>query len=215
MPFPPFMERPERNLLLPANEIFSDFDRDNRHLHTVASSEASECCASRSSEDDWRLFVARCEAMLKAAKFQPTSKSLEIVAVQIAQMNNRSYHIGVTAGAREAAIIRAGAARTAKQRKTDQRGRIVRRAIIAVCAQQKITLAASAKFAVSIRAEVIDAARRLGLTDAKSGTSSRSIQRHIAALLKHERMQYAISDTLPNCASLDCVPSDHPGKDRA
>jgi hypothetical protein len=183
------MERPDGYLLLPANEIFSGFDRDKRHLHTVASSEASECCAIQSSEDDWSVFVARCEAVLAAGGFQPSPKLLDIIAVQIAQISNNCYRIGLAAGAREAARIRAGAARTAKQRKADQRGCLVRRAIIAVCSQQQVIPAASEKFAVSIQTEVIEAAKQFGLSDAKSGTSSRSIQRHIAALLKHGRRQ--------------------------
>lgn len=181
------MDSPARLLLLPANSIFSGFERDENNDGTAARlwADAPSGEKAGTDDDDWKLFQSHCEALLKAGGLQPRPRSIERIAIQLVQVTNNCFR----AGLRESARRSAGAARRAKQRKVDQRSRIVQRAIIAVCAKQKVTPAASEKFAVSIQAEVIEAARQFGLADAQSGTSSRSIQRHIAALLKDEGMQ--------------------------
>jgi hypothetical protein len=173
------MDRPCRQLAIPASEIFSGFDGDAAAWRAIAPSEAAADCV-----DEWKLFLSHCEALLKAGGIRTSRKSIEIVAVQIAMASNNSYRAGIRASAK----LRAGSARAAKRRKADKRGRILQRAIVTVCAQQKLMPAASEKFALSIQAEVIEAAKQLGLGNAKSGTSTRSLQRQIAALLKHERM---------------------------
>jgi hypothetical protein len=173
------MDRPCRRLLLPASEIFSSWNRDAEAWEATASDAATAV-----SVEDWNLFVSHCEALLKAGGLQASRNSLETVAFQIAAVSNRSCLAGIRASMR----MRAGAARAAKRRKADVRGRIVRQAILAVCAEQRIIPTASEKFALSIQAQVVHAATQLGLADAKCGTSTRSIQRHIAHILKDDRM---------------------------
>ena len=176
------MEWLRRLLLLPTSEIFSGFDRESGEWLSGGLSEIPQ------TDRDWNLFVSHCEALLKAEGLQPCPKSITRVAIHVARVSSNAYQVGLAAGAHEYAKGRAGSARAAKQQKADARGRILRRAILTVCAQQKVWPTASEKFALSIQAEVIEAARKFGLTDIRSGTSSRSIQRHIAALLNHDSM---------------------------
>jgi hypothetical protein len=183
------MERFWRLLLLPASEIFSGFDCNNGQWVTCEQSKLPTAFREIAQTDyDWNLFVSHCEAVLKAEGFQPSPNSIARVAGHVARVSSNAYRAGLAAGAYEYTKERANSARAAKRQKADGRGRILRQAILAVCAQENIWPTASEKFAASIQAEVIEAARQLGLTDIKSGTSSRSIQRHIAALLKHDGM---------------------------
>jgi hypothetical protein len=140
------------------------------------------------SGDDWRLFLGHCEALLKAGGLRPSRQSIGHVAIQIARVSSNCYRAGLVAGARESSRERARVARVAKRKKADERGAIVQRAILSVCTQQRLVAIASEKFALSIQSEVIEAVRRFGLSDARSGTSSRTIQRHITAILKHGGM---------------------------
>jgi hypothetical protein len=53
-------------------------------------------------------------------------------------------------------------------------------------------LTASDSFAESIRSDVLEAAKRFGHSDLSKGVSTRSIERHIAALSKDRRLLSAI-----------------------
>jgi hypothetical protein len=176
-----------RQLFLPGSESFSDRDRRAKSRKVVTPEDESESTKIEFG-GDWKLFLSHCEALLKADAVQPCPDSMDCVAAQFARVANNFYRAGFNDGVCQSANLRAEKARVAKRQKAAKRGRIVRQAIIAVCAQQKLTPVASEKFATSIQAEVIEAARQFGLSDVKSGTSSRSLQRHIAALLKDMRM---------------------------
>ncbi|MDR3404767.1 MAG: hypothetical protein P4L99_19845 [Chthoniobacter sp.] len=176
-----------RQLLLPGSESFSDCDRHAKERKVVTPKDASESTTIEFVSDR-KPSIDHCESLLTAETVEPCSDSMECVAAQIAQVANNFYRAGFNDGIRQSASFRAEKARVAKCQKANVRGRIVRQAIMAVCAQQKLTPAASDKFALSIQTDVIEIARRLGLTDVKNGTSPRSLQRHITALLKDTRM---------------------------
>ena len=184
------MNRSRPPLLLPATVVFAGVDLERRRWTTPAacgdSTEPDE--ATETETGDWNLFLGHCRALLLAEGDDLSSAVLDSLSVHLVTVCNNCYRAGLTAGIRQSARVRAEAARAVKRQRTDERGRIVQRAIIAVCAQQRVAPAASQKFAVSIQAEVIEAARHFGLSDVNAGTSTRSIQRHIAALLKYDRM---------------------------
>jgi hypothetical protein len=176
-----------RQLLLPESEIFSGCDRHAKEWKAVTSKAGSQSTAIE-LVGDWSLFLSQCEALLEAAAVQPSPDSIDCVAAGIARVAGEFYRAGFNDGVCQSANLRAEKARVAKCQKANERGRIVQQAIAAVCTQQKLTPAASEKFAMSIQADVIATARQFGLSDARSGTSPRSLQRHIAALLKDIRM---------------------------
>jgi hypothetical protein len=93
---------------------------------------------------------------------------------------------------RNSAALQSEKARAGKQVRTDRRWRSIRCAIVWVCRKQKLKLVASDCFAQSIRGDVLEAAKRFGHSDLSKGTSTRSIERHIAALLKDHRLLSAI-----------------------
>ena len=184
---PHFMDCLCRQLLLPASEIFLGCSRRAKPQRAVATKDDADRTTTE-IVDDWKLFLSYCEILLKAGGLEPCPVTLGRVAVQIAWLSNNCYCAGFNAGAQQVTSLRAERARVAKRCKADERGRIVRRAIIAVCAQQKLTPVASEKFAASIQAPVVEAAQQFGLADVKRGTSPRSLQRHIAAILKDTRI---------------------------
>lgn len=148
---------------------------------------------SRDDKDDelraeWACIAVQCDALLKLSGELPPAV-VDDFALSISRIIQASYRAGALASCRESAALQSERARAGKKRKAEMRGRIIRRAILAVCQQQNVTPVASEKFATSIRSDVIEAAKNLGLQDADSGTSAPSIRRHVAALLKDTRMR--------------------------
>lgn len=141
-----------------------------------------------SEEPEWDVLVEESDWILKIVRRKYSDAILDRAALAIAKLIYASNHLRGEANARNASAIHNEKARAAKKRKTDQRWKIIRCAIVWVCRKQKLALSASDCFAESIRNDVIEAAKRFGLTDLRSGTSMRSVQRHIAALLKDRRL---------------------------
>lgn len=176
-----------RRLQLPASDNCHDCDRD-----TNATPVFARQCGRQAPKSEWldisKYLLDLCEAILKTGCKQTCPALIALIAAQVTLCSEDSFRAGFDAGLRQSAKLRAENARNGKRARANQRGRILRQAIIAVCEQQKLVPTASVKFAESIKPEVIATARQIGLPDSRSGTSSRSIQRHIAALLKDMRM---------------------------
>jgi hypothetical protein len=180
------MNRSRPFLELPATVVFAGFDLEKQRWNTPAFSDAFLDHAHPAKADEYadrELLLRHCRALLSAAVSNP-SAAAQHFSIHIARVCNNSYRAGRADGVRQSAIIQARKAQAAKKQKADARGNIIRQAIVAVCKRQKLAPIASEKFAASIRSDVIEAARQFGLTDVKAGTSTRTIRRHIAALLE-------------------------------
>jgi len=141
---------------------------------------------------EWEALADHCEALLKTSGPHLPEESIDSLAGTLAVIIHISHGIGDTVGWNRCASRQSQLAREVKKRKTTARWNFIRKAIVRVCLNQKITLTASDAFAESIRQNVIEEARKLGLTDLRMGTSTRSIERHITALIKDRQLYSAI-----------------------
>jgi hypothetical protein len=141
---------------------------------------------------EWDSLVAESGRLLKIIRRRSSYAITDDAALSLAKVIHASNSLGMAAAAQNSAAIQSQKARAGKKRKTDRRWRSIRRAIVWVCTKQSLRLTASDSFAESIRRDVIEAAKLFGLADARGGTSARSIERHIDALLKDERLFNAI-----------------------
>jgi hypothetical protein len=145
------------------------------------------------AREEWQTVVAECEALLKNIADISPAPVIDSVAYRLAKLVNASYSAGIKMGFRDYPILQSRKASAAKQRDASRRWKIIRRAIVCVCRKQKLRLIASDAFAESIRGEVVEQARLFGLSDLRRGTSSRSIERHIAFLLRQPDLISAIA----------------------
>jgi hypothetical protein len=145
-----------------------------------------------SEEPKWDILVGASEKLLRIVKQDSAEAVFDSAAFAIAELIFATDYLRGAANARNATNIHNQKARAGKKQKTEYRWRIIRCAIVWVCSKQKLKLSASDCFAESIRQDVIEASRRFGLFDLRTGTSIRSIQRHISALLKDRGLLSAI-----------------------
>ncbi len=137
---------------------------------------------------EWNAIAAQCGALLRVLSRLPSKDLVDDAAATLAELIYTSFAAGGKRRFRQTEIVQSRKARAAKSRKVKQRSEILRQAILFVCHRERLIPVASAKFATSIRVDVIEAAKEIGLSDSAGGTSARSIQRHIATLLKDPRM---------------------------
>ena len=137
---------------------------------------------------EWNSLVLESNRLLKFVARHARPADVDNTAHSLAKIIQASSSLGGSA-------IHNEKARAGKRRKTDRRWKIIRCAIVWVCLKQKLTLSVSDCFAESIRNDVIEAAKRFGLFDLRTGTSIRSIVRHISALLKDRRLVCAILES--------------------
>jgi hypothetical protein len=140
----------------------------------------------------WNSLVAESDWLLKIVARHTQPAIVERTAESLARIICASNSLGISFAARNAAVIQSEKARAGKQVRTDRRWRSIRCAIVSVCRKQRLKLVASDSFAASIKKDVLEAAERFGHSDLSKGTSTRSIERHIAALLKDHRVLNAI-----------------------
>ncbi|HEX3940617.1 MAG TPA: hypothetical protein VHX11_03955 [Acidobacteriaceae bacterium] len=145
-----------------------------------------------SEDPKWKILVGESNELLTIIRCRSSDAVFEKAALALARVIFASNHFGERAAIQASSIFQSKIARAGMKRKTDERWKIIRRAIVQVCRRQKLKLVASRCFAESIQADVIEAVRRLGLTNLCAGTSSRSIERHIGALIKDRRLFNAI-----------------------
>ena len=153
----------------------------------VASFQTKE---SRTAE--WDSLVMESGKLLKIIRRRSSDAMTDDAALSLAKVIHASNSLGMSAAMRNSTAIQSEKARAGKKHKTDRRWKSVRCAIVWVCRKQRLMLTASDAFAESIRADVIESAKRFGLTDIRAGTSARSIERHIGVLLKDHRLLSAI-----------------------
>lgn len=144
--------------------------------------------AQEKLEFEWNSVSGHCNALLQIFERLPTETLVDEASLRLAEVIYSSFAAGGKKRWRHSAVIQSRKARAARKRKVDKRGQIIRKAIAVVCDRECLVPVASEKFAASIRPAVIEAAAKGGLADSRSGMSIRSIQRHIAALLKDPRM---------------------------
>ncbi len=136
--------------------------------------------------------LEHCDAVLKKVDGRLPTALIDKIAFRLAKLIHATYIAGTKTSLRTSAELQSSKARAGKKRLTDQRWQIIRRAIVWVCREKRLKLIASDAFAESIRTDVVDAARRFGLSDLRRGTSARSLERHLAALLKDREVLNAI-----------------------
>jgi len=141
---------------------------------------------------EWNSLVLESNRLLKIVTRHTRPAVVDKTAHSLARIISASNKLGVLSATRNSAISQSEKARAGKQVRTDRRWRSIRCAIIWVCRKQKLKLMASDSFAESIKKDVLEAAKRFGHSDLSKGTSTRSIERHIAALLKDHRLLSAI-----------------------
>jgi hypothetical protein len=141
---------------------------------------------------EWDSLVFESNRILKIVARHTRPAFVDNTAYSLAKIISVSNSLGVSSAARKSAIIQSEKARAAKQVKTDRRWRSIRCAIVWVCRKQKLKMTASDSFAESIKKDVLEAAKRFGHSDLSKGVSTRSIERHIAALIKDHRLLNAI-----------------------
>ena len=142
----------------------------------------------------WDSLVLASDRILKIVARHTPPAVVDKTAHNLATIIRVSNHLGVSYATRNSAVLQSEKARAGKQLRTDRRWRSIRCAIVWVCRNQKLKLVASDSFAESIRKDVLETAKRFGLSDARSGLSVRSIERHVAALIKDRRLLNAILD---------------------
>lgn len=141
---------------------------------------------------EWLVLTAESNQILKIVARHTRPAVVDKTAYSLAQIIRVSNCLGVSSAMRNSAVLQSEKARAGKQVRTDRRWRSIRCAIVWVCRKQKLKLTASDSFAESIKKDVLEAAKRFGHSDLTKGTSTRSIERHIAALLKDHRLLTAI-----------------------
>jgi hypothetical protein len=143
---------------------------------------------------EWNSLVLESNRLLKIVARHARPAVVDTTAGSLAKIISASNNLGASRAMQNAAVLQSQKARAGKQVRTARRWRSIRCGIVWVCTKQKLRLTASDAFANSIRKDVIEAARRFGPDDLRVGTSTRSIERHIAALLKDRRLLNAILD---------------------
>jgi hypothetical protein len=141
---------------------------------------------------EWSSLVLESNRVLKIVARHTRPAIVDNTAHSLAKIIHVSNRLGVSSATRNSAVLQSEKARAGKQVRTDRRWRSIRCAIVWVCQKQRLKLVASDCFAESIRSDVLEAAKRFGHSDLTKGTSTRSIERHIAALLKDRRLLSAI-----------------------
>ena len=141
---------------------------------------------------EWNSLVRESDNLLKFVVRHALPAELDTTVHSLAKIISASNQLGASSAMRNAASIQSQKARAGKQVRTDRRSRSIRCAIVWVCQKQKLKLIASDSFAESIKSDVLEAARRFGQSDLTKGTSTRSIERHIAALNKDGHLLNAI-----------------------
>jgi hypothetical protein len=136
--------------------------------------------------------VAESNRLLKIVARYTRPAVVDKTAHSLAKIIRVSNCLGALSATRYSAIIQSEKARAGKQMRTDRRWHSIRCAIVRVCRKQKLKMTASDSFAESIKKDVLETAKRFGHPDLSKGTSTRSIERHIAALLKDHRLLSAI-----------------------
>jgi len=145
-------------------------------------------------EAEWDSLVVESGRLLKIIRRRSSYAATDDAALSLAKVIYASNSLGMSAAALNSAALQSQKARAGKKQRTDRRWWSIRCAIVWVCTKQKLRFIASDAFAESIRRDVIEAAERFGLTDARTGLSARSIERHVAALIKDRRLLNAILD---------------------
>ena len=143
-------------------------------------------------DTEWNSLVLESNRLLKIVARHTRPAVVDTTAHSLATIIRASNNLGASSAMRNSALLQSEKARAGKQARTDRRWRSIRCAIVWVCRKQKLKLVASDCFAESIRGDVLEAAKRFGHSDLTKGTSTRSIERHIAALLKDHRLLSAI-----------------------
>ena len=141
---------------------------------------------------DWDSLVVESDRILRIVARHTHPADADKTAYSLATIIRVSNRLGVSSAMRSSAALQSEKARAGKRVRTDRRWRNIRCAIAWVCQKQKLKLVASDSFAESIRQDVLEAAKRFGHSDLSKGTSTRSIERHIAALLKDPQLLNAI-----------------------
>jgi hypothetical protein len=141
---------------------------------------------------EWNSLVAESNRLLKIVARYTRPAVVDKTAHSLAKIIRVSNCLGALSATRYSAIIQSEKARAGKQMRTDRRWHSIRCAIVRVCRKQKLKMTASDSFAESIKKDVLETAKRFGHPDLSKGTSTRSIERHIAALLKDHRLLSAI-----------------------
>jgi hypothetical protein len=145
---------------------------------------------------EWNSLVLESNRFLKIVARHTCPAVVDNTAHSLAKIIRASNNLGISSAMRNSALFQSQKARAGKQVRTDRRWRSIRCAIVWVCRKQKLKLVASDSFAESIKKDVLEAAKRFGHSDLSKGTSTRSIERHIAALLKDRRLLNAILDEI-------------------
>ncbi len=141
---------------------------------------------------EWNSILLESDRILKIVAGHTRPTFVEHTAHSLAKIISASNNLGASCAMRNSAGIQSQTARAGKQVRTDRRWRSIRCAIVWVCRKQKLKLTASDSFAESIKKDVLETAKRFGHADLTKGTSTRSIERHIAALLKDHCLLSAI-----------------------
>ena len=147
-------------------------------------------------EAEWDSLVVESGRLLKIIRCRSSAIMADNAALALAKIIHASNSLGASSATRNAAVLQSETARAGKRVRTDRRWRSIRCAIVWVCQKQRLKWVASDSFAESIRKDVLEAAKRFGHSDLTKGTSTRSIERHIAALLKNHRL---LSTILEEC----------------
>lgn len=123
-------------------------------------------CSGSSSDSAarWKLFSRACESMIDVFQRLPSRAITDEAIFLLIDLIHIGYDAGRARTFRDASIAQSLAARRGKADKTQKRWRVVRRAILHVCQQQKLQLAATEAFADSIREDVKREVERCGLT---------------------------------------------------
>jgi hypothetical protein len=144
------------------------------------------------SDIEWNSLVLESSRVLKIVARHSRSAVVDRTAHSLARIISASNKLGALSATRNAAVSQSEKVRAGKRVRTDRRWRSIRCTIVWVCRKQKLKLTASDSFAESIRSDVLEAAKRFGHSDLSKGVSTRSIERHIAALSKDRRLLSAI-----------------------
>jgi len=143
---------------------------------------------------EWNSLVLESNRLLKIVACHTRPAVVDNAAHSLAKIIRASNNLGVSSAMRNSGVLQSQKARAGKRARTDRRWRSIRCSIVWVCRKQKLKLVASDSFAESIKKDVLEAAKRFGHSDLTKGTSTRSIERHIAAILKDSRLLNAILD---------------------
>jgi hypothetical protein len=143
-------------------------------------------------DTEWNSLVVESDRILKIVARHTRPAVVDSTAHSLAKIIRISNDLGISSATQNAAVVQSEKARAGKQVRTDRRWRVIRCAIVSVCRKQKLKMVASDCFAASIRTDVLKAAKKFDHSDLTKGTSTRTIERHIAALLNDPGLLNAI-----------------------